>query len=179
MSAKARTSHDDDIDTYVSRTQRKRASTALQVLGIELSTLSPAHLERLPLSEDLKEAIRVWHNTSTHEGKRRQMQFVGKVMREIEDITLLEEAIIGLRENHNASSKLFKNMESLRDTIIATPLADRQDLLKKELASCEDSYKDLLELAKKADNEIANGRPPHAKRALFRLLKTLSAKAKQ
>jgi len=176
MSAKARTSHDDDIDTYLSRSQRKRDSTALQVLGTELCTLSSTQLERLPLNEDLKEAIRVWHNTSTHEGKRRQMQFVGKVMREIEDISLLEEALLRFRENHNANSNLFKHIELLRDTIMETALADRQHLLQKELAAYADSHKDLLELAKKADNEIANGRPPHAKRALFRLLKTLTTK---
>lgn len=158
-------------DEFISRTQRKRESTALQRLGKELSALSPNILDRLPLPKDIKEAIHIWHNTSTHEGKRRQMQYIGRLMREIDDIAPLENALAKVREDHNANSSLFKHIEELRDTILATPPPERSNLLQKELAGIATYHKDLLELAKKADNETANGRPPHAKRALFRLLK--------
>ncbi len=67
-----------------SRTDLKRESTELQKLGEELLTLRAELMARLDLSEKLRDALAEARRITNFEGKRRQMQFVGKLMRLIE-----------------------------------------------------------------------------------------------
>lgn len=80
-------------DFYKSRSQKKRESTALQGLGEDLAKLPPAVLRSLDLPEALLAALLELPRLKSHEAKRRQMQFVGKLMREIEDPTALVETL--------------------------------------------------------------------------------------
>ncbi len=171
-------------DDFVSRSQKKRDSSALQKIGEELCTLSPKQLSALPLNscpyaEELKEAILTWHATKSHEGKRRQMQFIGKCMREIADLEPIKEALAALREHRSKQSKDFKHIEWLRDELLNTEAKDRPAFLQKELPKYASMHKECLHLAKQADNEQTNQRPPHAKRALFRLLNRLAEQEKE
>jgi len=67
-----------------SKSQRKRDMTALQKLGAQLIELPTSVLRTLELPERLTDAIIEMGNTRTHEGRRRQMQFIGKLMREVD-----------------------------------------------------------------------------------------------
>jgi len=67
-----------------SKSQRKRDMTALQKLGAQLIELPTSVLRSLELPERLTDAIIEMGNTRTHEGRRRQMQFIGKLMREVD-----------------------------------------------------------------------------------------------
>lgn len=79
---KAESQIDPDKPT---RTEMKAASDALQKLGIELIALRDDLLASLDLPETLTKAIEE-HNRITHrEGKRRLVQFVGKLMRKLDD----------------------------------------------------------------------------------------------
>lgn len=65
-----------------SKSQVKRDMTALQDLGQDLTTLSKKQLEKLPLSETLRSALDEYNRLpNSHGAKRRQLQFIGKVMR--------------------------------------------------------------------------------------------------
>lgn len=64
-----------------SKTDLKRESTELQKLGEELLTLRPDLMERLALPEKLADALAEAKRITNFEGRRRQMQFVGKLMR--------------------------------------------------------------------------------------------------
>ncbi|MGB7646809.1 MAG: ribosome biogenesis factor YjgA, partial [Pseudomonas fluorescens] len=64
-----------------SRTDLKRESTELQKLGEALLTLRVDLLERLELSDKFKDAIADAKRITNFEGKRRQMQYIGKLMR--------------------------------------------------------------------------------------------------
>ena len=68
----------------MSRTDEKRESLALQKLGEDLLTLRPDFMARLDLSEKLKDAVVEAKRITNFEGKRRQMQFIGKQMRLLE-----------------------------------------------------------------------------------------------
>ena len=68
----------------MSRTDEKRESLALQKLGEDLITLRPDFMARLDLSEKLKDAVVEAKRITNFEGKRRQMQFIGKQMRLLE-----------------------------------------------------------------------------------------------
>lgn len=72
----------DEDDLFVSRSQKKRDSTLLQEIGEELILLPQFKLDKLPLSEDLKIAIAEHKRLSNKEAKRRQLQYVGRLMRE-------------------------------------------------------------------------------------------------
>jgi len=85
-----------------SRTDLKRESTELQKLGEDLLTLRAALLERLNLPEKLAEAVAEAKRITNFEGKRRQMQFIGKLMRKQEDSTL--DAIRAVLEEQRSGS---------------------------------------------------------------------------
>jgi ribosome-associated protein len=68
-----------------SRSQKKRESTALQHYGETLASLSPLVWDRLPLSVDLRQALDQWRAMKTWGAKRRHMQFIGRLMRELDE----------------------------------------------------------------------------------------------
>lgn len=79
--------HDDEA-AVPSKTRRKRQMHQLQRLGQELTELPAQRLQELDLPERLREAITEFKRTRSHEGRRRQLQFIGKLMREVDDAPL-------------------------------------------------------------------------------------------
>ncbi len=67
-----------------SKSQRKRDSHALQDLGEALVSLAPSRLAALDLDDGLRLAVDEYRRTRSHEGRRRQMQYIGKLMRKNE-----------------------------------------------------------------------------------------------
>lgn len=90
--------------TEASKTDLKRESTELQKLGEELLTLRPDLLERLDLSDKLMDALAEAKRITNFEGKRRQMQFVGKLMRLL-DPQVQEAAREALIEQNKGSAR--------------------------------------------------------------------------
>jgi ribosome-associated protein len=83
-------SQDSPAQARPSKSQLKRESQSLQALGAELAALSEDRLAALELPERLREAIHEFRRTRSHEGKRRQMQFIGKLMRSADEAALRE-----------------------------------------------------------------------------------------
>ncbi len=77
----------------LSRSRKKRDSAALQELGQELAALPIRELAKLDLSPDLLEACRALTRITAREAKRRQMQYIGRLMREEDDIERLRLAV--------------------------------------------------------------------------------------
>jgi len=71
-------------DEKPSKTQRKREMHALQALGESLVALEDDQIDRLPIDERLADAVRQARSTRTHEGRRRQLQFIGRLMRDVD-----------------------------------------------------------------------------------------------
>jgi ribosome-associated protein len=74
--------------TEASKTDLKRESTELQKVGEALLTLRADLMERLQLPDKLVEALAEVRRITNFEGRRRQMQYVGKLMRLLEPETL-------------------------------------------------------------------------------------------
>ena len=68
-----------------SRSQKKRESTWLQHRGEELAALAPAIQKQLPLTPDLAEALVLWRGLKSREAKRRHMQYIGRLIRELDN----------------------------------------------------------------------------------------------
>ncbi|MCD7983953.1 MAG: DUF615 domain-containing protein, partial [Desulfovibrio sp.] len=84
-----------------SRSAKKRQSLALQNLGEELTRLAPAELRDFDLPPDLLEALALYARIRDHEGRRRQMQYIGRLMRET-DAERLRAALAARREAASA-----------------------------------------------------------------------------
>jgi len=124
-----------------SRTDLKRESTELQKLGEALLTLRTDLLERLPLSDKFKDAIVEAKRITNFEGKRRQMQYIGKLMRKLE-VTEVEAVRAAIDEQANGSAAdnlALHQAEVWRDRLISQddaagqwielyPLTDTQQL---------------------------------------------------
>ena len=104
-----------------SRTDLKRESTELQKLGEDLLTLRADLMARLDLSEKLKDAVIEARRITNFEGKRRQMQFIGKLMRLL-DPAALEAVRTALHEQNYGSAQdnlALHLAETWRDRLVA------------------------------------------------------------
>ena len=103
------------------RTDLKRESTELQKLGEDLLTLRADYIARLDLPEKLVDAVAECKRITNFEGIRRQMQFIGKLMRKLED-GKHDEIRAALEEQHMPSAKdtlLLHQAEQWRDRLVA------------------------------------------------------------
>lgn len=119
-----------------SKTRRKQEVHALQALGERLAQLNRAQIERLALPEELREAVLFAQQVTSHEGRRRQLQYVGKLMRRadadairagIDRVTGASRAAVTLM--HRAElwrERLLADDGALTDLIAQHPQADVQ-----------------------------------------------------
>ena len=75
-----------DDNVPFDESKRKRQMIALQKIGETLVELPAAQLSKIPLDSVLLDAI-ITHVPSSHGARRRQLQYIGRLMRDIEDIT--------------------------------------------------------------------------------------------
>lgn len=80
----------------VSRSQKKRDSAALQSVGERLAKLPAVKRERLPLPPDLREGLDEYDRLSGFEAKRRQLQYIGRLMREAQEEGVLQPVLDAL-----------------------------------------------------------------------------------
>jgi ribosome-associated protein len=71
-------------DLKPSKSARKREYLALQKLGEELITIRQSDLDSLPLDDALRDAVREASEIKAHGALRRQKQYIGKLMRNID-----------------------------------------------------------------------------------------------
>ena len=105
-----------------SRTELKRESAALQKLGEDLLTLTAERLAALALPDKLVEAVTEAKRITNFEGKRRQMQFVGKLMRQLDDdqLAAVREALTAQHSGSAAETLALHQAEQWRDSLLAT-----------------------------------------------------------
>jgi ribosome-associated protein len=118
--------------TEQSRTDLKRESTELQKLGADLLELRADLLARLALSEKFKDAIADAKRITNFEGKRRQMQFIGKLMRQLEpDVLQAVRDALDEQANGSAAENLILHQSEIwRDRLIAEEDAAAQWIMK-------------------------------------------------
>lgn len=105
-----------------SKSQRKRDAHDLQALGAALAELPAARLAALQLPEALADAIATLVHTRTHEGRRRQRQFVGKLMRGV-DPAPLHEAVAAHKLGGATDALALHQAEGWRTALVADDAA--------------------------------------------------------
>jgi ribosome-associated protein len=111
-------SETNDFSERPSKSQRKREMTALQKLGETLVNLPQAQLELIPLESKLRAEIDHARTIKDHEGKRRQLQYIGKLMRHV-DAEPIEAALAKIQIKHQQNTARFHLVEQWRDQLIA------------------------------------------------------------
>ncbi|MBP3730586.1 MAG: DUF615 domain-containing protein [Mailhella sp.] len=81
-----------------SRSQKKRESSALQKTGAKIAGLAPAKRMRIPLTPDMKKACEDYARLQSHEARRRQLQYIGRLMREAQEEGELQSILNALAE---------------------------------------------------------------------------------
>ena len=170
--------HDADVPLYdrPSKSQVKRDMLALTDLGKSLTELSTERLRQLPLSETLYEAIRLAQRTTSREGRRRQLHYVGKLMRQADADTIRAQLALWA-DGGKADTDALHALEARRDALL-----DNDDtlteLLNRHPGIDAQQWRSVIRAARKeqADNaRLPEGGEPRRKhyRALFQLLKSL------
>lgn len=158
----------DDVVAPPSKTRRKHEMHALQDLGVALVALDPKRLATLDLPERMVDAIALARTLTRHEARRRQIQFIGRLMRDI-DAAPVRDALAAWALGPERERALMKAIERWRDRVQDDPDG---------LQAFVDAYPTasrtaLAALLADVRTERARGAPPHKSRALFRELKRI------
>ncbi|MBT8448474.1 MAG: DUF615 domain-containing protein, partial [Gammaproteobacteria bacterium] len=113
---------DKHDDVPLSKSELKRQMTAIQVLGEKLVKLSAAQLETFDIPSNLRHAIDRAKHITKREGLRREMQYIGKLMRHI-DIAPIEDFFSTLNNTKQEANEAFHEIEIWRDKLLQDPKA--------------------------------------------------------
>ena len=163
---------DDEPALPPSKTRRKADMHALQDLGEALVELDARRfdvvVEEAGLPERLVDAIRAARSITAHGGRRRQLQYVGKLMRGV-DPTPIRTRLDAWAEGRDADAAKLHALERLRERLLAEPAA-LDELVARHPTLDRPRFRSLVA---KAKDERAKGAPPHAFRELWRALREL------
>jgi ribosome-associated protein len=157
-----------------SKSEAKRQSLEVQKLGEELVNEARDRVKRVPMPEDVREAILMCQTITNHEGRRRQMQFVGKKMRTLdeEEIAIIQRTIDSWKGMSKADTAALHALERRREKLLADDKA--LTVLLAEHPELDGQH--LRTLIRNARKEQAENKPPKAYREIFQILKDLAKK---
>jgi ribosome-associated protein len=160
-----------------SKSELKRQMTALQKLGAELIAEARDRIKRMPMPEDVREAILECQLITDHEGRRRQLQYVGKKMRSLEEheLAAIQKMLDSWKGASKSETAALHAVERKRDKLLADDNA--LTVLLEQNPQLEAQH--LRTLIRNARKEQAENKPPKAYRELFQILKSLQAPAAQ
>lgn len=153
-----------------SKTKAKEEVEALQELGKRLVSVGNDRLKKLDIPETLRDAVLEAKKISSHGALRRQMQYIGKLMRDVETDPI-QEMLDELDGISNKANARFHALEKLRDRLITDESVITT--LKNDYPELDVSA--LRTLRRNAIKEQAEQKPPKAYRAIFQLLKSLES----
>jgi ribosome-associated protein len=176
---------DDDFADRPSKTQRKKQMHDLQTLGRDLIEMPDARLTALGMPEFLLDALLQLKRTRSHEGRRRQWQYVGKLMRRV-DPEPLREAVASFKVPGARETLALHTAERWREQLLASDdaltqwMAEHPDTDAQSLRTLiRNARKDQLAATAAQPFEGAAERKGRAYRDLFQRIKTaLEAAAK-
>lgn len=174
----------EPFDEPPSKSELKRQMQALQVLGQELTELPTSRIKALDIPESLRDALNEFARTRSHEGRRRHLQLIGKLMRNT-DPEPLREAVAAYKLGSAKDTLALHQAEHWRDRLVSDdnaltvwlqthPSTDVQHLRSLLRAARKDAlqlteagmprhgkaYRELFQLVKAALNSIKAGNTP-------------------
>ena len=154
-----------------SKTKQKEVMHELRDLGAELVELSVGQLKRINVPENIFDAVRECQKITAHGARRRQIQYLGKLMRSVDDEPI-RAGLALLRGESSAETARLHRLERLRvrlleDEAVLTEIAAQWPGV---------DLQHLRTLRRNALKEKENNKPPKNFRAIFQILQELDQK---
>lgn len=150
-----------------SKSQRKKDMLALQKIGESLIKLTEQQLATIDLPDNLFRAIQHMKSLTSNEAKRRQLQYIGKIMRQI-DPESIKEALKRIEFIHEKNTTQFHRIEEWR----AKLLMHGDDALNSFLVDYPNvDRQQLRQLIRNAQQDRKNNKNTGAEKALFRYIR--------
>jgi len=163
---------DENVDEPPSKSQLKRDALARRDLGAELALLGAAERARVPLPDDVVEAINELNRTHQNGARKRQLGWLAKRLRKI-DIEPIESALESIRQAARANTQTLHLVEQWRDRLLGN---DAEPNPKVALTDFLSSYphadrQQLRQLQRSAIKETTEKKPPKSARLLFKAVR--------
>ena len=162
----------DPFHERPSKTRRKQASHELQDLGEAVVALPDARIDALEIAEGLLDAIRQYKKTKTFEGQRRQMQYIGKLMR-IHDVDPIRQAVTDMQLGRAKDSLTLHQAERWRAELLADDAAATRWIAEHADGDAQ-QLRSLIRAARKDAALVPEKRSGRAFRDLFQFIKSHS-----
>lgn len=157
----------DSPEEKPSRTKKKRAAEALQKVGEQLLTLRAAQLNAMELPPELLEAVVAARAMTSHGARRRQLQYIGSLMRRTDADQLCRRLEAVTQETHDEARR-FKQVERWRDELVAGDAGRREWLLAEYPRMAAEQLSRLIQAA---GHDKSATEKRKAGKALFRYLR--------
>ena len=158
-----------DAPEDISKSQRRRDALEIRALAARLIGLSQSQLAQVPLDDRLRSEIEQARRIRSNVARKRQMQFVAKLMRR-GDPAEIEAALAAFDQDARQLAARQHRSEAWRDHLLTAGDAAIGELLQRRRDADAQA---LRQLVRNAQRETRANRPPAAARALFRALRTL------
>lgn len=154
-----------------SKSELKRQMNELQKLGEQLVDAPRDRVKRVPMPDEVRDAILMCQTITNHEGRRRQLQYVGKLMRSLseDEVAVVQRTIDSWKGTSKAEAAALHAIERRRDKLLADDKALTQLLGEHPQLDAQQ----LRTLIRNARKEQAENKPPKAYREIFQILKEL------
>lgn len=155
-----------------SKTKQKEAMHELRDLGAELVELSVGQLKRINVPENIFDAVRECQKITAHGARRRQIQYLGKLMRGVDDEPI-RAGLAMLRGESSAETARLHRLERFRTRLL------EDEAVLAEIAALWPAVdlQHLRTLRRNALKEKENNKPPKNFRAIFQILQELDQQA--
>ena len=160
------------IMDYKSKTKKKKEAHSLQKLGEKLLQLSKEQIREIDIPEEILDALNLARTIRSREGFRRQVQYIGSLMRTI-DSDSIQEAVDHIEQGNYKKALEFKETEKWRDELIAGNNKMLEEILENHSKA---DRQQLSQLVRNAVKEAENNKPPKSSRILFRYLREIRSK---
>jgi len=159
---------DDEAIEYVSKSQMKREMLALQTLGEKLVELSADQLNQLQLPDVLEKAILDAKHIKKHGAIRRQLQYIGRLMRDV-DAENIQSRYDNVTQHSAKAVQQLHKIEKWRERLLEEGDEAIQALVE-EFPNID--RQQLRQLIRSAKQEKLQNKPPKAYRKIYQLLKS-------
>lgn len=167
-------SRNEEQDEYLSRSEKKRRSTALQKLGEDLVQMPLSAIRTFGLPADVMAAFEDYFEMKTHEARRRQMQFIGRLLRDV-DTTDIAARLDEYHSGRASAAADFQHLERLRDALMREDDGVLEDAMQ-TYPDVDIQY--IRQLVRNGKKEAAKQKPLKSSRALFRYLRELDGQTR-
>lgn len=165
---KGKENHPDE-QALASKSQRRREALELKSLASELINLSPSRLDRVPLDDDVRSAVNEARQIRSNIARKRQLQYVAKLLRRIEPEPILQ-TLEGFEGEARQLTGRQHRTEAWRDFLLESGDHAVSVLMKQRMDADTQAIRQLI---RNANKETSLGKPPASARALFRALREL------